>query len=272
MKAPLCAAESRSVSGIFLHAPPVPPSLSTEPICPLAHPHLFISLPQVSAASLVPRMFAGQVSSITYALARCSSLMPGGTAANTTTQHLLDTMLARVTKDQGRLLWQGAHGPAIKNLLHGIARLGYSPSSSTSSRSAAAAASQATQQLCRIIAQDPSRLHVRELATAAWSLARISRNRPGLLDAPSTAAALDAISGEVVARKLYLRPPSMTGLLIALAWLKRRDEALLAAVAEVRLSCMLGPLSCDYYDTTIEAAGSKPWSNGQGAPEPMSIA
>jgi hypothetical protein len=60
------------------------------------------------------------------------------------------------------------------------------------------------------------------------------RKRPDLLQDPSTAAALDAISAEVVGRKLWLRPDSMTGLLTAAAWTGRKDEALLAAVCEVR--------------------------------------
>jgi hypothetical protein len=195
-------------------------------------------------------MYAPQVSSITYALSRCSSLMSRGSSTNPTTQQLLDTMLTRLTKDQSRLLWQGADGAALTRLLHGLSLMGYTPSSDTSSSSgssvtpsssgssggssAASSAKLATQQLCKIIAKDPSRLQMRELAKAAWALARISRKRPGLLHAPSTAAAMDAISGEVVARKVWLRPVSMTGVLTAAAWLGRRDEALLAAVCEVR--------------------------------------
>lgn len=176
-------------------------------------------------------MYAAQVSSITQALSRCSSLLPGRSTANSTTQQLLDTMLRRMTADHARLLWQGATGTAITQLLHGLSRMGYSPSSS--SGGAAAAAARTTQQLCRMIAKDPSRLQVQELATAAWALGRISRKRPGLLQEASTAAALDAISAEVVARKLWLRPNSMTGLLTAAAWMGRKDEVLLAAVCEV---------------------------------------
>jgi hypothetical protein len=157
-------------------------------------------------------------------------LLPSGTA-NSATQRLLDSMLTRLSKDNGRLLWQGATGPSITQLLHGLARMGYSPASSGSS--AAGAAAITTQQLCRIIAKEPSRLQMRELATAAWSLARMSRRRSGLLHDSLQAAALDAISAEVVARRLWLRPHSMTGLLTAAAWLQRKDGALLAAVCEV---------------------------------------
>jgi hypothetical protein len=190
-------------------------------------------------------MFAPQVSSITYALSRCSSLLPGGSTANKSTQQLLDAMLARMTKDQSRLLWQGADGSSIAYLLHGLSRMGYSPgasedpassssgSSSGTIGSAAAAASHTTQQLCRMIVKSPARLQVRELATSAWALARISRNVQAVRTSPTTAAAMDAISEQVVARKLWLRPTSMTGLLTAAAWLERKDEAMLAAVCEV---------------------------------------
>lgn len=202
----------------------------------LLHCWFWLLFWQVTAAAMVPRMYAPQVSSITYALARCKNLLPGG-AANSTTQQLLDSMLTRVTQDQARLLWQGATGTSIKQLLHGLSRMGYSPISSGSS--AASAASTATKQLCRIIAKDPSRLQVRELATAAWALAKTSKKVSGQRHvaniAPNShvAAALDAISAEVVARKPWLRPDSMTGLLTAAVWLGRKDEALLASVCEV---------------------------------------
>jgi hypothetical protein len=191
-------------------------------------------------------MFASQVSSITYALSRCSSLLPGGSTANKTTQQLLDAMLARMTKDHSRLLWQGADGSSITYLLHGLSRMGYSPhagedpaSSSSSSSSvgtsgsAAAAALHTTQQLCKMIIKNPDRLQMRELATSAWALARISRNVSDVRKSTATAAALDAISQQVVERKLWLRPTSMTGLLTAAAWMGRRDDAMLDAICEV---------------------------------------
>jgi hypothetical protein len=179
-------------------------------------------------------MYAPQVALITSALSRCSTLLPGGSAANTTTQQLLDSMLSRMMEDNARLLWQGAQGASVSVLMHALARMGYSGGRQAGAASAAAAARQTTQQLCRIIANDPGRLHVRQLATAAWALGRISRRHPQLKKKRAVAAALKTISREAVARKLWLRPHSMTGLLTASVWLGRKDVALFDAVCEVR--------------------------------------
>jgi hypothetical protein len=183
------------------------------------------------ASSQVPRMFARQVAAITHALSRCSSLLPQGSSRNPATQQLLDSMLTRVTQDGARLLWQGASGPSVSFLLHGLAGLAYSPVGANSS-SAAPAVTAATHQLCRIIARHPERLTVQELAIAAWSLARMHK-RLGSDSSADAAAALDAISQQVQERRAYLRPASMAALMTASVWLQRKDGDLMSAIAEV---------------------------------------
>lgn len=164
-------------------------------------------------------MFPREVASITWALGRCRRLLPGASGHNPATRELVAALLARLGKDGGRMLYQAASGAEVAKLLHGLARLKLGKPMQRS-----------VKELCMFVQRQPERLHAKELAAAAWALAKMR------LPGPAVAGALDTISRAAVERRLYLRPVSICSLATACAHTgRRRDEQLLATLTEVRL-------------------------------------
>lgn len=159
-------------------------------------------------------MFAREVASITWSIGRLRGLLPSR-GRDQTTKQLISSMLQRVSKDNCRLLYQGASGAEVAKLLHGMANVGHTDAA-------------AVKQLCRFISKQPQRMHAKELAAAAWALARMES------EGPDTAAALDAISAAAVDLRLYMRPASICSLLTAAARRNWRNEELLTVLTEVR--------------------------------------
>jgi hypothetical protein len=186
---------------------------------------------QDMAAVQVPRLFAREVASITWALGRCRNLLPQGNSShnrpnnsssssthlNAATKQLVGQLMRRLRQDGGRLLYQGASGAEVAKLLHGLARLKLGQPLKSS-----------VQDLCRFVQRQPERMHAKELAAAAWALAKLR------VDGAAVSGALDVISEQAVQRKLWLRPISICSLATAWAQLDRRhDTLLLDALAEV---------------------------------------
>eukprot|EP00878_Enallax_costatus_P016162 GHUV01016952.1.p1 GENE.GHUV01016952.1~~GHUV01016952.1.p1 ORF type:complete len:762 (+),score=276.11 GHUV01016952.1:6674-8959(+) len=160
----------------------------------------------------VPRMFAREMASVTWSLGRLRNLLPQH-GRDTATRELLNSMVKRISKDNSRLLYQGATGAEIAKLLHGMARLGYGNNATVN-------------RLCRFIRNQPGRFHAKELAAVAWALERLK------CKGADAAAALDAISSKAVELRLYMRPAHMCSLLTAAARMHRRDEQLLSVITE----------------------------------------
>jgi hypothetical protein len=115
----------------------------------------------------------------------------------------------------------------VAQLLHGLARLKLGSISHSN-----------LQHLCRIVIKQPQRLQIKEVAAAAWALAKI--NPAAGHSSRQVAAAVEALSQQAVVQRLFLRPVSMTSLLTACVHLKHKDKELLAAICEVRsvVACM----------------------------------
>jgi hypothetical protein len=184
---------------------------------------------QDMAAVQVPRLFAREVASITWALGRCRNLLPqvnsrnshpsssSSTHLNAATKQLVGELMRRLRADGGRLLYQGASGAEVAKLLHGLARLKLGQPLKRS-----------VQDLCMFVQRQPERMHAKELAAAAWALAKLG------VGGEAVSGALDVISEQAVQRKLWLRPVSICSLATAWAQLGRRDDTqLLDALAEV---------------------------------------
>lgn len=175
-------------------------------------PIRLLSQLQLFANSQVPRMFAREVASITWSLGQLRGLLPDR-GRDADTRQLIRSMSQRINEGDGRLLYQAATGAEVAKMLHGMALLGYKDSS-------------VVVQLCRFIRNEPDRMHAKELAAAAWALARMRREHPMIT------AALNSISKKAVELKLYMRPTSICSMLTGFAHLNRRDEPLLAALTE----------------------------------------
>jgi hypothetical protein len=189
------------------------------------------------AAVQVPRLFAREVASITWALGRCRNLLPQGNSRpsdssshqqqqqqqqpqqhlNAATKQLVGELMRRLHADGGRLLYQGASGAEVAKSLHGLARLKLGQPQKRS-----------VQDLCMFVQRQPERMHAKELAAAAWALAKLG------VRGEAVSGALAVISEQAVQRKLWLRPVSICSLATAWAQLGRRDDTqLLDALAEV---------------------------------------
>lgn len=108
----------------------------------------------------------------------------------------------------------------MAQLLHGLARLKLGGARHSN-----------LKHLCNFVVKQPQRLHINEVAAAAWALAKIS---PAAKDSSKQiAAALEALSRQALELRLFLRPVSMSSLLTACAHLQHRDPQLLAAICEV---------------------------------------
>lgn len=177
-------------------------------------------------------MFAREVASITWSLGRLRNLLPQR-GHDTATRQLLKKMVQRISKDNSRLLYQGATGAEVAKLLHGMAKLGHDNDKTVNS-------------LCRFIKNQPNRFHAKELAAAAWAIARLGHR------GDSAAAALDAISSKAAELRLYLRPAHMCSLLTAAARMYRRDEQLLSAITQVQAFCVPG--SCYWAECHLHLA------------------
>ncbi|WIA08968.1 hypothetical protein OEZ85_008383 [Tetradesmus obliquus] len=193
---------------------------------------------QDMAAAQVPRLFAREVASITWALGRCRSLLPQGsssrgkpsskssksskssssTGLDAGTKQLVGQLMQRLRHGGGRLLYQGANGADVAKVLHGLARLGLGPVQHSS-----------VKELCMFVQRHPERMHAKELAAAAWALAKMR----GQAQDAVVRRALSVISKQAVQRSVWLRPVSICSLATAWAQLGRGDDtALLGALAE----------------------------------------
>ncbi|KAF6266778.1 hypothetical protein COO60DRAFT_13571 [Scenedesmus sp. NREL 46B-D3] len=186
---------------------------------------------QDMAAAQVPRMFAREVASVTWALGRCRNLLPqgssrpsssssssssNGTCLNSTTLQLVRQLMLRLHQGGSRLLYQGASGAEVAKLLHGMARLRLTWPVRRSVR-----------ELCVFVQRHPERMHAKELAAAAWALSKLP------VEGEAVSGALAVISEQAVQRKLWLRPVSICSLATAWARLGRSDDMqLLDALAE----------------------------------------
>jgi hypothetical protein len=178
------------------------------------------------AAAQVPRLFAREVASITWALGRCRNLLPQGSSSSSSsnagrdaaTQQLVRQLMQRLRHGGGRLLYQGATGAEVAKMLHGLARLKLGRPLQGS-----------VQDLCNFVQRHPERMHAKELAAAAWALAKLR------VSGEAVSGALGVISEQAVQRKVWLRPVSICSLATAWAQLGRsEDTQLLEALAEVR--------------------------------------